>query len=51
MSKCQHVELKKQIAGSFTYYKCLACAQKFKAEVWDGKVKPKLRGGGREPQK
>lgn len=38
MNDCPHKELKKQIVGEGSWYVCIACSQKFKAESWDGKV-------------
>jgi hypothetical protein len=35
---CAHKQLKKQLVGGQFWYKCEACPQKFKAELWDGKV-------------
>jgi hypothetical protein len=47
MSECPHKNLKKQIVGEGSWYRCTDCPQKFKAEPWDGKVA--VREALREP--
>jgi len=39
MADCAHVTLKRQYSGSFHWYVCPECQQKFKAEKWDGTMK------------
>jgi len=39
MSDCQHVLLKKKLSGEQFWYQCDACRQKFKVELWDGKIR------------
>jgi hypothetical protein len=37
-SQCPHVTLSRQNVGSFHWYLCHVCGQKFKAAEWDGKM-------------
>jgi hypothetical protein len=38
LRECQHKQLQKQLVGGSSWYMCAVCPQKFKAEMWDGKV-------------
>lgn len=37
---CYHVVLNRQNSGSYSWYICHACGQKFLVRPWDGKLTP-----------
>jgi len=45
---CPHKHLKKQMSGQQVWYVC-ECGQKFKAQLWDGKVRVVSPAGTGQP--